>query len=71
MQLYFESDLKLDRVGIRSNIDKKVQDTAVFLDSRANKKGGWRWKIEFSQWFGKKYNRTFDLERSRIDTDEK
>lgn len=29
MQLYFESDLKLDRVGIRSNIDKKVQDTAV------------------------------------------
>lgn len=32
MQLYFESDLKLDRVGIRSNIDKKVQDTAVFLE---------------------------------------
>lgn len=45
MQLYFEFDLKLDRVGIRSNIDKKVQDSTIrwsfkdFLDSRANKKG--------------------------------
>lgn len=45
MQLYFEFDLKLDRVGIRSNIDKKVQDSTIrwsskdFLDSRVNKKG--------------------------------